>query len=107
MKPVITGGHAAYQKLVLEQLRKYYPNASSSLDASTWEIIEQFWSLDLAPVDAIMQDRYSVFGPEPRLPSNMLRSYLLSIKFKVSSITAWTSDLKQNHLHCFLSSTFP
>lgn len=103
MKPVNTGGHAAYQKLVLEQLCKYYPNASSSLDASTWEIMEQFWSLDLTPVDEIMQDRYSVFGPEPRLPSNMLRSYLLSIKCKVPSITAWASDLKQNHLHAILS----
>lgn len=103
MKPVNTGGHAAYQKLVLEQLRKYYPNASSSLDASTWEIMEHFWSLDLTPVDEIMQDRYSVFGPEPRLPSNMLRSYLLSIKCKVPSITAWASDLKQNHLHAILS----
>ena len=103
LKPVNTGGHAAYQKLVLEQLCKYYPNASSSLDASTWEIMEQFWSLDLTPVDEIMQDRYSVFGPEPRLPSNMLRSYLLSIKCKVPSITAWASDLKQNHLHAILS----
>ena len=103
MKPVNIGGHAAYQKLVLEQLCKYYPNALISLDASTWEIMEQFWSLDLSYVDDLMQDRYSVFGPEPRLPSNMLRSYLLSIKCKVTSITNWASDLKQNHLHAILS----
>lgn len=103
MKPVNIGGHAAYQNLVLEQLRKYYPNASSSLDAATWEIMEEFWSLDLSPVDDMMQDRYSVYGPEPRLPSNMLRSYLLSIKCKVTSITNWASDLKQNHLHAILS----
>ena len=103
LKPVNIGGHAAYQNLVLEQLRKYYPNASSSLDAATWEIMEEFWSLDLSPVDDMMQDRYSVYGPEPRLPSNMLRSYLLSIKCKVTSITNWASDLKQNHLHAILS----
>ena len=103
MKPVNIGGHAAYQNLVLEQLCKYYPNALTSLDASTWEIMEQFWSLDLSYVDDFMKDRYSVFGPEPRLPSNMLRSYLLSIKCKVTSITAWASDLKQNHLHAILS----
>jgi hypothetical protein len=46
-------------------------------------VIAQFWSLDLSAVDLAMQDRYSVFGPEPRLPSDMLRSYLLSMKFKV------------------------
>ena len=34
-------------------------------------------------------DRYSKQGLAPRLPSCMLRSYLLSIKFKVSSITRW------------------
>lgn len=50
-----------------------------------------------------MQDCYSVFGPEPRLPSDMLRSYLLSIKFKVTSITTWSSCLKQNHLYAILS----
>lgn len=103
MKPVNIGRHAAYQKHVLEQLCKYYPNALASFDSATWDIMEQFWSLDLSPVDDLMQDRYSVFGPEPRLPSNMLRSYLLSIKCKITSTTAWASDLKQNYLHAILS----
>ncbi len=103
MKPNNTGGHAAYQDRVLTQLRKYYPDADTSLDAATWEVIEQFWSLDLSPVDLAMQDRYSVFGPEPRLPSDMLRSYLLSMKFKVPSLTSWASHLKHNHLYAILS----
>ena len=103
MKPVNSGGHSAYQNLVLTQLRKYYPDADSSLDASTWDIIEHFWSLDLSPVDQILQDRYSNFGPPPRLPSDMLRSYLLSMKFKVPSLSAWASRLKQNHLYAILS----
>ena len=77
MKPVNIGGHPAYQDRVLTQLHKYYPDADTSFDTSTWEVMEQFWSLDLSPVDQIMQDRYSVFGPEPRLPSDMMRSYLL------------------------------
>ena len=103
MKPVNVGGHAAYQNHVLTQLRKYYPDADMSLDPSTWEIMESFWALDLSPVDLIMQDRYSAFGPEPRLPSDMLRSYLLSLKFKVSSVTNWASCLKQNYLYAILS----
>ena len=50
-----------------------------------------------------MQDRYSVFGPEPRLPSDILRSYLLSMKFQVPSLTSWASNLKHNHLYAILS----
>ena len=96
LKPVNIGGHTAYQDHVLTQLRKYYPDADTSFDPATWEVMEQFWNLDLSPVDQIMQDRYSVFGPQPRLPSDMLRSYLLSMKFKVTSLTSWASSLKQN-----------
>ena len=72
MKPINIGGHPAYQKLVLTQLRKYYPNAATSLPDSTWQFLEKFVSLDLSPVDTLMQERYSVFGPEPRLPSSAL-----------------------------------
>lgn len=50
-----------------------------------------------------MQDRYSSFSPVPRLPSDMLRSVLLSVKFKITSYTKWASDLKENHLHAILS----
>lgn len=103
MKPVNVGGHPAYQKRVLTQLRKYYPDADTSFNAVTWEIIEQFWNLDLSSVDQLMQDRYSVFGPEPRLPSDMLRSYLLSMKFKVPSLTAWVASMKHNYLYAILS----
>lgn len=69
MKPVNIGGHSAYQDRVLTQLRKYYPNAATSLSFSTWQILDKFWNLDLSQVDVLMQDRYSVFGPEPRLPT--------------------------------------
>lgn len=103
LKPVNVGGHAAYQDRVLSQLRKYYPDAASSLPAHTWDIMEKFWNLDLSEVDSLMQDRYSVFGPEPRLPSDMLRSVLVSVEFKVVSYTKWAADLKENHLHAIIS----
>ena len=80
MKPYTTGGHSAYQDLVLTQLRKYYPDAADSLPSSAWEIMERFWNLDLSPLNSIMQDCYSVFGPAPRQPSDMLRSFLLSVE---------------------------
>ena len=103
MKPVNIGGHPAYQNRVLTQLRKYYPNAATSLPDSTWQILEKFWSLDLSPVDTLMQDRYSVFGPEPRLPSDMLRALLVSVEFKITSYTRFAADLKENHLHAIIS----
>jgi hypothetical protein len=103
LRPCNPGGHSAYQQRVLAQLRKYYPDAVSSLSASIWEIMEKFWSLDLSDMDSIMADRYSDFGPAPRLPSDMLRSILLSVECKVTSYTKWAADLKENYLHAILS----
>lgn len=103
MKPVNIGGHSAYQERVLTQLRKYYPDAATSLSSSTWDILEKFWNLDLSSIDSLMQDRYSVFGPKPRLPSDMLRSILVSVEFKITSYTRFSSDLKENHLHAIIS----
>lgn len=103
MKPVNIGGHSAYQNHILTQLRNYYPNAATSFPDSTWQILEKFWSLDLSALDTLMQDRYSAFGPEPRLPSNMLRSILVSVAFKITSYTKFAADLKENFLHAILS----
>lgn len=50
-----------------------------------------------------MKDRYSVFGPEPRLPSDMLRAILVSVEFKITSYTRFAADLKENHLHAIIS----
>lgn len=103
MKPINIGGHSAYQNRVLTQLRKYYPDAANSLSSSTWLTLEKFWSLDLSAVDVLMHDRYSNFGPEPRLPSDMLRSILVSVEFKITSYTRFASNLKENHLHAIIS----
>ena len=102
MKPVNIGGHSAYQERVLTQLRKYYPNPDA-LSRSTWDIIDRFWNLDLSYTDELMRSRYSVFGPRPRTPSCMQRSYLLSIDFKVTLLTDWAAQLKINPLYAILS----
>ncbi len=102
MLPVNSGGHSAYQNFVVEMLRKYYPNPDS-IARSTWDIIERFWNLDLSYTDSFMKSRYSPFGPKPRLPSCMQRSYLLSIDFKVTSVTDWAAQLKINPLFALLS----
>lgn len=50
-----------------------------------------------------MQNRYSIFGPEPRLPSDILRAILVSVEFKITSYTGFASDLKENPLHAIIS----
>ena len=85
-----------------ENLRKYYPNPDA-IARSTWDIIERFWSLDLSYRDEFMRDKYSKFGPAKRTPSCMQRSYLLSIDFKVTSITDWVAQLKINPLYAILN----
>lgn len=102
MLPVNSGGHSAYQDFVLVNLRKYYPNPDS-IARSTWDIIDRFWNLDLSFTDEFLRDKYSVYGPRPRTPSCMQRSYLLSIDFKVSSLTDWAAQLKINPLFAILS----
>ena len=102
MLPVNCGSHADYQNFVVENLRKYYPDPNA-LTRSTWDIIERFWHLDLSDTNVLLADKYSKFGPAPRIPSCMQRSYLLSIDFKVSSITEWAAQLKINPLFAILS----
>lgn len=100
--PVNCGSHADYQNFVLENLRKYYPDPDS-LARSTWDIIDRFWNLDLSYTDEKLKNRHSVFGPKPRTPSCMHRSYLLSLDFKVTSLTEWAAQLKINPLFAILS----
>ena len=65
--------------------------------------IVQFFYLDLSLTDSIMQGCYSVLGPEPRPLSCMLRSYLLTLKLKVPSITVWYRMPKETPLYAILS----
>ena len=102
MLPVNCGSHSDYQNFVVENLRKYYPNPDS-IARSTWDIIDRFWNLDLSYTDEKLKSTYSVFGPEPRTPSCMHRSYLLSLDFKVTSLTEWAAQLKINPLYAILS----
>lgn len=102
MLPVNCGSHKDYQNFVVTNLRKYYPNPDA-LSKSTWDIIERFWNLDLSETDVILAGKYSKFDPAPRTPSCMQRSYLLSIDFKVTSLTEWSAQLKINPLYAILS----
>ena len=107
LKPVNTDGHAGYQKSVVSLLKQYYPDAHCRFGPSIWKTIDSFFNLDLSMVDEFMSDRYSVFGPRPRLPSSMLRSMLLSLVFKKTGFTDWSAELKMNPLAAILSGFHP
>lgn len=106
MKPNCSGTHATFQEHVRMSLCEYYPELKS-LSQDHLMTIEKFLNLDLSQVDQIMESRYSVFGPMPRLPSSMLRSYLLSIDVGVTSITKWVRELKTNPFYAILSGFSP
>ena len=58
---------------------------------------------DSSYTDEMMMSKYSKYGPAPRNPSCMQRSYLLSIDFKVTSVTEWAAQLKINPLYAIVS----
>ena len=82
MLPVYSpDSHSHYQDFFISNFLKYYPDPFS-ISRQTWKVIIQFWHMDLSETPNILMDSYSKFGPLPRDPASMLRSYLLSIKLK-------------------------
>ena len=106
LKPVNTGGHAAYRNALRKNLRACYPNLSV-ITKSQWKIYEKFRDLDLSAIDSMMEDKYSVFGPKPRLPSCMFRSYLLSLAFHVPTVTEWVNAMRLTPFYAILSGFAP
>ena len=98
--------HSLYQDFFISNFLLYYPDPFS-ISRQTWKIIVQFWHLDLSQTTSILLGSYSKFGPAPRDPISMLRSYLLSIKLKITSITDWVSRLKECPLYAIISGFYP
>ena len=62
---------------------------------------------DLSYIDDIMRDYYSKYGPAPRPASCMLRSLLLAVICKVTSITQWVDILRTQPLYSVISGFEP
>lgn len=107
MKPVINPAcHAEYQDFVVSQLVKN-PHLLRDADKELKEIATRFFQVDLSFVNEIMQDRYSNLGRSPRLPSDMLRSYMLSLMLKVHSITEWVAMMHRAPAYAVISGFDP
>ena len=107
MKPINVGGHSAYQSSLISRIKQYYPDAFTRFGPSLWDTIGKFYSMDLSMVDELMFDRYSLFCPSPRLPSDMLRSIMLSLVMKKTSFTRWSEELKTNPIAAIISGFHP
>lgn len=107
MLPVYSpDSHSHYQDFFISNFLKYYPDPFS-ISRQTWKVIVQFWHMDLSETPNILMDSYSKFGPLPRDPASMPRSYLLSIKLKITSVTDWVSKLKECPLYAIISGFSP
>ena len=62
---------------------------------------------DLSYIDDIMRNYYSKYGPAPRPASCMLRSLLLAMICKVTSITQWVYILHTQPLYAIISGFEP
>lgn len=107
MKPIYSSdSHSDYQDFLVSNILRYYPDPFS-ISQKSWKTIIQFWHMDLSLTDKLASDSYSKYGPMPRTPSDMLRSYLLSIKLGVTSVTTWCQMLKECPLYAILSGFSP
>lgn len=107
LKPIIVGGQAAYQTELITRLKQYYPDAFTRFGPSLWNTIGKFFAMDLSQIDVLMYDCYSIFGPPPRLPSNMVRSFMLSLVMKKTNFTDWSEELKTNPIAAIISGFHP
>lgn len=99
MLPVNSSGYSAYQNFVVTNLRKYYPD-TDKIARSTWDIIDRFWNLNFFYTYDFLINKYSALGLKPKAPSNMKRSYFLSIDFKVTSVTELGYSTKNQSYLC-------
>ena len=63
------------------------------------KFIRAIMSIDLAPVDHLLAETYSKFGPRPYAPFSRLIACLLAVFLKVPSITDWVERLRNNVLY--------
>jgi len=99
--PVHSGGHAAYQNFVTENLRKHYPDPCS-LSRSTRDIIERFWALDLSFTDEFLAASIlSLVSNQGLLPACSVPTFYLLISRWIPLPTGLPS-CRKNHIQPFI-----
>ena len=105
MKPKLTT-HYDYRASLKRRLR-LYSIYTTRLPKSVQELISRFSSLDLSPVDSIMQSKYSDIGRPPRQPSSMWRSMMVMVELKVTRFTTWVEMMRTTPVYAIISGFDP
>ena len=105
MKPVIEM-HSDYRSFLKHSLQRHWISWRAQ-PTPVRNIFLHFRELDLSAVDLILQDKYSLLGPKPRQPSCMLRSLLLMLATKSTSIPLWVQTLHTSPFYAILSGFDP
>jgi len=86
-----------YQSAYADSLREFISHRH--VDKKLVKFIRAIMSIDLSPVDQLLAETYSKFGPRPYAPSSLLIACLLAAFLKVPSITDWVERLRGNALY--------
>ena len=86
MFPIVRS-HPAYQAFVHEHLRRHYAPGALQFVAPDWALVAKFWRTDLSDTAPMLHETFSLRGPRPWDPADLLRSYLLKLEVGEPSIT--------------------
>lgn len=99
--------HSQYQCFVQEQLRHYFVDTARTLFPADLALIHKFWITDLSRTASLLSTSYGNKGPTPRDPADLLRSYLLMLELRQTSVTRWVDLLRRCDLYAILSGFTP
>ncbi|NMP25225.1 transposase, partial [Sulfobacillus sp. DSM 109850] len=102
MFPIVRS-HPAYQAFVQAQLRRHYAPGALQFVAPDWALVAKFWRTDLSDTARLLHETFSLRGPRPWDPADLLRSYLLMLEVGEPSITRWVQQLQRCPLYAVLS----
>ena len=102
--------HKEYQSFVETFLDKFYIQTNQQITLFTYDaLITKLWSTDLTGIVPLIQSTYSKSnqGAPPKDAVALLRSLIVMIYTKETSISSWVKTLRSNPLLAILSGFIP
>jgi len=99
--------HEQYIEFIKNQVKLLNESPLVTITDDDFELIKKFCLLDLSKVYDLTLGTYSVKGPEPRHPADLLRCCLLMLVTKTTSFTKWSLSLKRTPLFAVISGFDP
>jgi Transposase DDE domain len=101
--------HDEYCYFVSEQINREYSSSKSFLQDFFTDHIFWITSVNLSKTATLMEHRYSSkkTGKRPLDPADLLRSLLLMVKLRITSIDLWVQQLRTMPIYAILSGFKP